>query len=162
MKRFHVHVGVDDLEQSIGFYSKLFGQAPAKQREGYAKWMLEDPRVNFAISTANGTRGVDHFGLQVDSSEELGEIRELAEAASGGQLLDQGETSCCYARSEKHWTVDPQGIAWEHFLTMGDSVEYRDSESACCVPVRAAQQASQSDDCCIPVEGAENGESCCG
>jgi catechol 2,3-dioxygenase-like lactoylglutathione lyase family enzyme len=118
MKRFHVHAHVSDLAASIAFYSKLFAAAPTRTETDYAKWMLDDPRINFAISTRGSTLGVDHLGLQADSSEELAELKARAEAADMA-LLDDGTTTCCYARSEKHWVTDPQGIAWEHFHTLG-------------------------------------------
>jgi catechol 2,3-dioxygenase-like lactoylglutathione lyase family enzyme len=117
MKRFHVHAHVDNLQASIAFYSKMFAAEPTRTENDYAKWMLDDPRINFAISTRGGAPGVDHLGLQTDSAEELVELKERANAA-GMTLLDSGETTCCYARSEKHWLTDPQGIAWEHFHTL--------------------------------------------
>jgi catechol 2,3-dioxygenase-like lactoylglutathione lyase family enzyme len=119
MKRFHVHAHVEDLQASIAFYSKLFAAGPARVESDYAKWMLEDPRLNFAISTRGGKPGVDHLGFQTDSEEELAQLKARAQAADM-TLLDEGETSCCYARSEKHWVTDPQGIAWEHFHTLGN------------------------------------------
>jgi catechol 2,3-dioxygenase-like lactoylglutathione lyase family enzyme len=119
MKRFHVHAHVDDLQASIAFYSKLFAAEPARVESDYAKWMLEDPRLNFAISTRGGKPGVDHLGFQTDTEEELVQLKERAQAADMA-LLDEGETSCCYARSEKHWVTDPQGIAWEQFHTLGN------------------------------------------
>ncbi len=149
MKRFHVHIAVTNLTDSINFYSKLFGQAPSKEQRDYAKWMLEDPRVNFAISTRGHTIGVNHFGFQADNVEELHGLKQLAEAASGGQVLDQGETACCYARSEKHWTVDPQGLAWEHFHTMSEVQEF------------GADSASQTGACCIPKTAVTVAGSCC-
>jgi catechol 2,3-dioxygenase-like lactoylglutathione lyase family enzyme len=127
MKRFHVHIAVRDLSQSIVFYNKLFGQPPFVERQDYAKWMLEDPRLNFAISSRGRAVGVDHFGFQADSEAELKSLKVLAEAASAGQVLDQGETACCYAKSEKHWTVDPQGLAWEHFRTLSEAKEFGQS-----------------------------------
>lgn len=123
MKRFHVHVAVKDLDKSIDFYTKLFGQAPAKQKDDYAKWMLDDPRINFAISNRSTTTGLDHFGFQVDDEQALTQLKMQAREA-GTAILDEGSTQCCYARSEKHWTVDPQGLAWEHFVTMADAVEF--------------------------------------
>jgi lactoylglutathione lyase len=117
MKRFHVHAHVQDLGQSIAFYSKLFGAEPTRVENDYAKWMLEDPRINFAISTRGGKLGVDHLGLQTDSEVELGELKERARAADMA-LLDEGEATCCYARSDKYWLTDPQGIAWEQFHTL--------------------------------------------
>ena len=120
MKRFHVHAHVENLAQSIAFYSQLFGTEPTRVEGDYAKWMLDDPRINFAISTWGDKPGVDHLGFQTDSEEELAELKERARAADLA-LLDEGETTCCYARSEKHWVTDPQGIAWEHFRTL-DSI----------------------------------------
>lgn len=119
MKRFHVHLSVQDLEQNIQFYSILFGQEPSRQEADYAKWMLDDPRINFAISTRGNTAGVDHFGFQTDDSVELADLRERARTADAA-VLDEGATQCCYARSNKHWLMDPQGLPWEHFVTMGD------------------------------------------
>lgn len=119
MKRFHVHAHVENLTASVGFYSKLFGAEPARLEADYAKWMLEDPRINFAISTRGGKPGVDHLGFQTDDEAELVELKERAKAADMA-LLDEGATSCCYANSTKHWITDPQGIAWEHFHTLGD------------------------------------------
>jgi len=138
MKRFHVHAHVDDLKASIAFYSKLFAAAPTRLESDYAKWMIEDPRINFAISTRGGKPGVDHLGFQTDSDEELVELKERAQAADMA-LLDEGETTCCYARSEKHWVTDPQGIAWEQFHTLDniptfsqDSAGVPQQTAACC------------------------------
>ena len=119
MKRFHVHLHVDDLAKSVAFYAKLFAAAPTRTEADYAKWMLEDPPVNFAISTRGDQPGIDHLGIQTDDPAELAAMKARAEAADLA-LLDQGETTCCYARSEKHWVTDPQGIAWEHFHTLGN------------------------------------------
>ena len=119
MKRFHVHLHVDDLAKSVGFYSKLFATEPARLEGDYAKWMLEDPPVNFAISTRGTQPGIDHLGIQTDDPAELAALKARAEAADIA-LLDEGETTCCYARSEKHWLTDPQGIAWEHFHTLAN------------------------------------------
>jgi len=141
MKRFHIHVHVDDIAANVAFYSKLFGVEPARIEADYAKWMLDDPRVNFAISTRGTKAGVDHVGFQVDDPAELAELAQRAQAADIA-LLDQGETTCCYARSDKHWVVDPQGIAWEHFHTLDSAPIYGESRqtlpsagaSACCAP----------------------------
>ena len=156
MKRFHAHVHVDDLAQSIAFYSKLFAAAPARVEADYAKWMLEDPRVNFAISTRGAKPGLDHFGLQTDDAAELAELKARAEAADMA-LLDEGSTTCCYARSEKHWVTDPQGIAWEHFHTLGDIPVFNESPpsavaGACCAPaaVAAPVAAAPRAACCGP------------
>ena len=135
MKRFHVHLHVADLAQSIGFYSRLFATQPTRQEPDYAKWMLEAPPVNFAISTRGQGTGIDHLGIQVDNDAELAELKARASAAAG-PVLDEGETSCCYARSEKHWTTDPQGVAWEHFHTLENvptfSPKAATSAQACC------------------------------
>ncbi len=140
MKRFHIHVGVKSIEESVQFYSTLFGQKPTKLKEDYAKWMLEDPRLNFAISTRTNTKGVDHVGIQVETPTELTEITDRLKQADLG-VYDEGETTCCYAESNKAWVEDPSGVAWETYQNMGDaeifskSVESsKKSESACCVP----------------------------
>ncbi len=135
MKRFHVHAHVEDLQASIAFYSKMFAAEPTRVEGDYAKWMMDDPRINFAISTRGGKPGVDHLGFQTDTGEELDELKARAQAADM-VVADEGETTCCYARSEKHWITDPQGIAWEHFHTL-DSI-----------PVFSQKAASQSDVAC--------------
>lgn len=117
MKRFHVHAHVDNLQDSIDFYSRMFAAAPTRVEGDYAKWMLEDPRINFAISTRGGKTGIDHLGFQTDTEDELAELKGRAQAAELA-LLDEGETTCCYARSDKYWVTDPQGIAWEQFHTL--------------------------------------------
>ena len=151
MKRFHVHAHVSDLRASIGFYSRLFGSQPTRVEPGYAKWMLDDPRLNFAISTTRGAAGVGHLGLQTDTMEELAALRSQNEAA-GLALADEGEASCCYARSHKHWIVDPQGIAWEQFHTLHDMP----ASSAGC----ATQPAAASAGCCAATAGASP-SACC-
>jgi catechol 2,3-dioxygenase-like lactoylglutathione lyase family enzyme len=145
MKRFHVHVSVKNLEESIGFYSKLFGAQPSVTKADYAKWMLDDPRVNFAISQRGRTAGVNHLGFQVDSGEELAVLRQQA-AQAGISALDQPGAACCYARSDKHWIEDPQGVAWETFHTLGSVPVYgenaqRASTGASCVPSPATGAA---------------------
>ncbi|MFM9884487.1 MAG: glyoxalase/bleomycin resistance/dioxygenase family protein [Burkholderiales bacterium] len=168
MKRFHVHVAVDDLAASITFYSNLFGQPPSKHRHDYAKWMLEDPRLNFAISSRGLAAGVNHVGMQVDSAAELVGLKALADSASGGATRDQGITSCCYANSEKHWTIDPQGLAWEHFHTMSDALTYgadmAPQTDACCIPLHASNAPASLADaaCCVPQEVAPGKGQCCG
>ncbi|MEZ5449336.1 MAG: ArsI/CadI family heavy metal resistance metalloenzyme [Thiolinea sp.] len=165
MQRFHVHLSVDDLAQSIGFYSKLFGQEPAVAHSDYAKWMLDDPRVNFAISARGHALGVNHFGFQAEDAEELQALKQRAQAAAGDAVLDQGETACCYAKSDKHWTVDPSGFAWEHYQTMGEIQEFgvdhraeagAEAGAGCCVPAAAQPEAS----CCAPVSAVDK-SSCC-
>ncbi len=154
MKRFHVHVHVEDLPHSIAFYSQLFATQPARVEEDYAKWMLEDPRVNFAISTRGHKPGLDHLGFQVDDASELAELKARAQAADMA-LLDEGNTTCCYARSEKHWVTDPQGIAWEHFHTLGNIPVFNEAGAAapqpgaCCAPAAAtAPVSTQKAACC--------------
>ncbi|MEE4360009.1 MAG: ArsI/CadI family heavy metal resistance metalloenzyme [Pseudomonadales bacterium] len=123
MKRMHLNLGVDDLATSIRFYTTLFAAEPSVVKDDYAKWMLEDPRLNFAISTRNRQSGIDHLGIQVENEAELQDVHARLQAA-GGPSLDEGETTCCYARSTKRWIEDPQGVAWETFLTHGDSPVY--------------------------------------
>jgi hypothetical protein len=155
MKRFHVHLHVDDLTASIGFYARLFAAEPARIESDYAKWMLEDPPLNFAISTRGAKPGIDHLGFQTDDASELAALKARAEAADMA-LLDEGETTCCYARSEKHWVTDPQGIAWEHFHTLGNIPVFNEapvaaaaSASACCAPAAApAEAAAEPVACC--------------
>lgn len=125
MKRLHVHVAVSDLQRSVGFYSALFAAQPTVLKSDYAKWMLEDPRVNFAISTRGGEPGLDHLGIQVESQEELHEVFGRLRQA-GGNIIEQGQTVCCYAKSEKSWIDDPAGISWETFHTTGESITYGD------------------------------------
>jgi catechol-2,3-dioxygenase len=141
MKRMHVHVAVEDLKQSIGFYSALFGTEPSVTKVDYAKWMLDDPRVNFAISTRGRQAGLDHLGIQVENKVELNEVYARLHKA-GGNVIEQGQTSCCYAKSEKSWMDDPSGISWETFHTTGESTDYGDGsgervarvalEKSCC------------------------------
>ena len=136
MKRFHVHLSVDDLPGNVSFYSALFGQAPTKQRDDYAKWMLDDPRINFAISTHGEKAGLSHLGVQVDNDEELQTIfSSLSERKQ--QMMSENDTQCCYARSDKHWAADPQGVLWEHFVTHGETTTYgqhavQPATAACC------------------------------
>jgi predicted enzyme related to lactoylglutathione lyase len=125
MKRMHVHVAVDDLQRSIGFYSALFAARPTVIKTDYAKWMLNDPRVNFAISARGRTAGLDHLGIQVENKDELNDVYARLHKA-GGDVIEQGQTTCCYAKSEKSWIDDPAGISWETFLTTGESTDYGD------------------------------------
>lgn len=153
MKRLHVHIAVDDLEKSIGFYSTLFGAKPTKQKTDYAKWMLDDPRVNFAISSRGAKAGIDHLGIQVEAAEELEGLRERMKKADLG-LFDEGETTCCYAESDKSWVKDPSGIAWETYHTMADAELFNkaagESTSACCAPkeVKPAASCAPKTGCC--------------
>lgn len=127
MKRLHVHIGVSDLDRSIGFYSTLFGSAPSVTKSDYAKWMLDDPRVNFAISAGHhAAKGVEHLGIQAESGAELSEVYGRLKAADR-PLLEEGATTCCYANSEKSWISDPDGVVWEAFLTHGEAIVYGDS-----------------------------------
>lgn len=159
MKRFHVHVAVPDLEQGIRFYSTLFGAEPAVVKPDYAKWMLEDPRVNFAISFRGASAGVNHLGFQVDDAAELEEIHGRLAQASAAVAEEKG-VSCCYARSDKYWVTDPAGIAWESFRSLGNVPFYGDAsadesgEGACCGENEAPAQAAS---CCATPANRERG-----
>ena len=156
MKRLHIHIGVEQLEEAIGFYSKLFGAEPVKRKPDYAKWMLEDPRVNLAISTRASKKGVDHLGIQVEEEQELADIRQRLKA---GDLPvgEEGETLCCYAKSDKTWVLDPGGVPWEAYRTMADADIFSDSsevsEGACCAPSTMEQPGS--------CDSSEEKVSCC-
>ncbi len=161
MKRMHIHVGVKDIAEGVKFYSALFGAEPSKQMVDYAKWMLDDPRLNFAISTRSGKQGVDHLGFQVEDESELSAMREQLREADIA-TYDEGETVCCYAESDKSWLQDPAGIAWEAYQTMGDVQLFSDKagsdESACCTPVSIPVVALSSS-CCEPSDNNNSG--CC-
>jgi extradiol dioxygenase family protein len=140
MKRFHIHISVEDLNKSIQFYSQVFNAQPTIQKEDYAKWALDDPALNFAISTRGNSIGLDHVGIQTDSDEELKRLQAQIEAA-GIQGVAQENTTCCYTRSDKYWVQDPQGIAWETFHSLEsvpvfseEEVSTSSGESACCAP----------------------------
>ena len=149
MKRLHVHVGVDDLDHSVRFYSTLFAAEPTVVKDDYAKWMLDDPRVNFAISTGRDDgKGVRHLGIQVENLDELGDVYGRLKAADR-PVLEEGRTTCCYAKSEKSWIADPDGLVWETFFTDGEATTYGDGpalgtlsdslgEDKCCLPKAAA------------------------
>ena len=158
MKRFHVHAHVDDLAASVAFYSKLFDAEPARLEADYAKWMLDDPRINFAISSRGGKPGIDHLGFQTDTDAELAELKARAEAADI-VLLDEGATSCCYARSDKHWVTDPQGIAWEHFHTLSNIPVFSESAPPAAAGAAAgcATPAARGKPIAIPIKP----NSCC-
>lgn len=144
MKRLHVHVGVADLDQSIQFYSTLFAAEPAVVKGDYAKWQLDDPRVNFAISSGNHARnGIEHLGIQAETGEELAEVYGRLEAA-GRPVLAEGATTCCYAKSEKSWIADPDGVVWEAFHTSGEATVYGDS------PALGTLAPETSSQCCVP------------
>ncbi len=146
MKRLHVHVAVDDLGTSVDFYSILFGTAPSVRQDDYAKWMLDDPRVNFAISARSQEAGLDHLGIQVESREDLAELSGRLKAA-GALTIDQTDAACCYAKSDKSWVKDPAGLSWETFFTFGAATVYGEDsidrdlaaqpKSACCAPAKA-------------------------
>ncbi|MGD0102964.1 MAG: ArsI/CadI family heavy metal resistance metalloenzyme [Rhodopila sp.] len=144
MKRLHVHVSVHDIANSIQFYSTLFASKPTVSKPDYAKWMLDDPGVNFAISTRGGQNGLDHLGIQVETPDELHEVYGRLQQAER-PVLEEGATTCCYAKSEKSWITDPQGLSWETFLTSGESTIYGDS-----VDLRSIRTASVA---CCPPEG---------
>lgn len=136
MKRLHVSIGTADLDESVRFYKALFGIEPTVLKDDYAKWMLDDPRVNFAVTTKEGGQGVAHLGIQAESPAELEELFGRV-AATGAAVFDEGETTCCYAQSKKQWVDDPQGVTWEHFLTHGESetfgqVPERPAAAPCC------------------------------
>ena len=152
MKRMHLHLGVDDLSQSVGFYETLFGAAPSVRKDDYAKWMLEDPRVNFVISARGRAAGVDHVGVQVETASELAELASRLKAA-GETTLDQTSAVCCYAVSDKTWVTDPAGVRWETFFTTGEATTFGEDEiapvaepqaNACCAAPRPTPAAT----CC--------------
>jgi len=157
MKRFHIHIGVDTLEDAIRFYSALFGTGPTKRKPDYAQWLLDNPRVNFAISTRVKSKGLDHLGIQVEDEEELVELRGRLKATNLA-VVEEGETVCCYARSDKSWIQDPAGIPWETYRTMEDAQVFvgqaAQSEAACCTP-----HMMGTPDCCVP---SERTAGCCG
>lgn len=158
--RFHVHVGVSDLDTSIAFYTSVFGAAPGVVKTDYAKWMLDDPKVNFAISQRCGaTKGVEHLGIQVDDEAGLAEVQGRLQGA-GAPVLEEGATTCCYAQSQKSWIADPDGVVWEAFLTTGEATHYGHSpeigqlvsanagEGACCAPAIAPAAVKAGTGCC--------------
>jgi catechol 2,3-dioxygenase-like lactoylglutathione lyase family enzyme len=158
MKRFHIHVAVDDIAANVRFYSTVFGRQPAVVKEDYAKWMLEDPRINFAISSRGLEKGVDHLGLQVDSDAELAALPEQVGRADI-DARDQPRAACCYAKSNKYWITDPQGIAWETYHTLDSIPTFgEDAQSALKAGAPAAPSA-----CCAPRAGASSGTkaACC-
>ena len=148
MKRLHLHVSVPNIDQAIAFYSVLFDAPPTVTKDDYAKWMLEDPKVNLAISSRARATGIDHVGIQVDSNAELIELASRLKAA-GSETMDQEATTCCYAKSDKSWVTDPAGVRWESFYTHGEATAYGEDEilpeaavissSACCAPAPAAK-----------------------
>ncbi len=154
MKRLHVSVAVSDLDESIRFYSTLFGSDPSVLKTDYAKWMLEDPRVNFSISSRGPHKGVDHLGIQVDNDAELAAVAGRL-ARAGQSVHEQKATTCCYARSNKAWVHDPEGVAWETFHTFGASTVYGEDHAS------DEADAGESSACCTPTEKQAKASSCC-
>jgi predicted enzyme related to lactoylglutathione lyase len=155
MKRMHVHVSVESIDNAIAFYSTLFAAQPAVVKPDYAKWMLDDPRVNFAISRRGRQPGLDHLGIQVESKDELQEVYGRLHQA-GGDIFEEGQTTCCYAKSEKSWIDDPAGISWETFFTTGESTNYGDS-------VERGARVAQAKACCEPqpIPATHSASACC-
>ncbi len=153
MKRLHVNLAVSDIQASTAFYTSLFNAQPTLLKEDYAKWMLDDPRVNFAITSRGSNKGIDHLGIQVEDEVELDEVYTRLKSA-GARIVEQGETTCCYAQSEKNWIFDPEGIPWETFLTRGQSPVYGSHESG---------SAKNESACCArpEVPAGRSGSSCC-
>jgi catechol 2,3-dioxygenase-like lactoylglutathione lyase family enzyme len=150
MKRMHVNLSVTDLDASIEFYNSLFASKPDVVKADYARWMLDDPRINFAISTRGDKKGIDHLGIQVENDTELDEVYGRLKGA-GAPVIEEGATTCCYAESEKTWIFDPEGIAWETFLTHGESpvyghdlVKHGQTNSACCSPEQSSTKSDLS------------------
>jgi len=164
MKRLHVHVGVDHIDRSIAFYSRLFGAEPAVVKSDYAKWMLADPLVNFAISAGgHALKGIEHLGIQVESRDELAEVYGRLKAAER-PVLEEGRTTCCYAKSEKSWIADPDGVVWEAFLTDGEATVYGDSPALDALATGAAccDATTPQGECCDPKPELAPEAPCCG
>jgi catechol 2,3-dioxygenase-like lactoylglutathione lyase family enzyme len=163
MKRFHVHVAVPDLQGSIRFYSTMFGAEPTVVKDDYAKWMLEDPRVNFAISQRGGAPGINHLGFQVDQASELEDIHSRLQAADAS-VTEEKNVSCCYARSDKYWITDPAGVPWESFHSLGTVPFYNGernesaAKDACCAPSASGAEATS---CCAPSTTSGKKAACC-
>ena len=162
MKRLHVHLNVDDLSQLIRFYSTLFAAEPTVVKDDYAKWILDDPRVNFALSQRPGrVVGISHLGIEAEDETELAEIYQRLVRAEGPRVEEKGAT-CCYARSDKQWVTDPQGVPWETFFTYGEATVYGESSlnklkeaterAVCCEPtsIEPTAATAQTEDCCAP------------
>ena len=165
MKRLHVHVSVENLNESIRFYSAMFSTQPTVTKPDYAKWMLDDPRVNFAISQRSAELGLNHLGVQVESPEELAEMHQRLKGLQA-DLTEETDAACCYAKSDKYWVTDPQGIAWETFHTLdsipvfGEDHNEAADPAACCVPlVKAVQKDSAP--CCVPTANKSTSGTCC-
>jgi catechol 2,3-dioxygenase-like lactoylglutathione lyase family enzyme len=165
MKRMHIHVSVDSLPESIQFYSTLFAAEPTVIQPDYAKWMLEDPRVNFAISQRGAELGLNHLGIQVESADELAEMHQRLDALES-KVTEEPGAACCYAKSDKYWAHDPQGITWETFHTLdtipvfGGPPEGQSSASACCPPV-AKPESTTTSACCMPSPKGKAAGGCC-
>lgn len=162
MQRFHINLTVSDLDRSIGFYTTLFGAEPSKCESDYAKWMLDDPRINFAISTHGKTPGIDHVGLQADDEPGLADIRSRLEQADA-PIFDQEDVSCCYARSTKAWIRDPDGVAWETFVSHGDTAVYGDGARESAMRIAGNDEiAGNENGCCGSAdEETDTRQSCC-
>lgn len=164
MKRLHVHISVDNLAASIAFYSGMFGSAPTVEKTDYAKWQLDDPRMNFAISRRGAQAGLNHLGIQVETAGELGAMQSRLEALQP-DIEMEADVACCYAKSDKYWLTDPSGIAWETFHTLdsipvfGERDHVEAAKAACCTPL--ANSTTKADaPCCVPA-AAKQGASCC-
>lgn len=166
MKRLHVHVSVESLADSIKFYSGMFAAEPSVIKDDYAKWMLNDPRVNFAISQRGAAPGLNHLGIQVESADELGQMQSRLELLQPDVAKDEG-VACCYAKSDKYWVTDPTGLAWETFQTLdtipvfGESRNDSTDSAACCVPVAKPPVKAVSTQCCTPSSASDSASSCC-
>lgn len=160
MKRLHVHVAVENLDDSIRFYSGMFASAPTIRKEDYAKWMLDDPRVNFAISQRGREKGLNHLGIQVEDQAELQEM-EARLLSLQSPVVSEDKAACCYATSDKYWVEDPSGIAWETFHTLDAIPVYGEDarKAACCVPLPAGEKAGEA--CCVPMHGNAGQSTCC-
>lgn len=148
MKRMHIHISVDNLPTSIQFYSALFASEPSVIKTDYAKWMLEDPRINFAISKRGAALGLNHLGLQVESADELADMNTRLQQLQS-EVVEEMDTACCYAKSDKYWVNDPQGIAWETFHTLAS------------IPVFGSEDSKANTDCCVPLAVTQTNTACC-
>ena len=167
MKRLHINLAIADLDKSVRFYASLFAVNPSVLKDDYAKWMLEDPRVNFSISTHGDSKGVDHLGIQVETDDELHDVFARLQSA-GAPVIAQGETTCCYAQSQKNWIFDPEGVPWETFLTAGASPVYgsdldleANRASACCTPPNSEEPQASAPCCDDAVKQAAQAQTGC-
>ena len=166
MKRLHIHLAVEDLPKNIEFYNTMFGIQPTVQHDDYAKWMLDDPRVNFAISNRSATLGLDHLGIQAEDNEELARIKQLLDKTQA-PIKEQEGTTCCYSKSDKYWVTDPQGVAWESFHSLSEIPTFNEEKSdvendmACCAPASVAESEEKASSCCSPAPEPEKKSSCC-